>query len=112
LACFASSFVLNQFNVKKTEDIMGFATFLTETFVNNGYLLSLITLKDIPLFFAKVTKGSDIRYFRYYYDDKEQVSKTFSIPITEIVLSKNTNDSRLIEATRQPIPIYNKNLTV
>lgn len=80
------SFVRDTFANKKQEDIKAFADFLRKNYVNSGYVLSLITLSDIPLFFAKLQKQNDIKYFRYHYDDREAVARELGVAVQKIML--------------------------
>jgi hypothetical protein len=106
------NFVLQTYNNKKTEDMKSFVQFIKTNYVNNGFTLELNTIKDFPyLFFVKVTRGSDIKYFRYYYDDRQTISNFFQVPIREVAFNMRTSDLRMINAMKDPIPVYNNNLT-
>lgn len=107
-------FVRNKFSDKVSDDVSAFVQFLRINYINKGYKLELITLKDIPLFFAKLI-NIDLnitKYFRYYWDDRNLVSSLSRTPIKEVVVSRTTNDVAMIDASRVPIPLYNKNLTI
>lgn len=107
------SFVLGTYASKKQEDISGFVEFIREEYIKYGYTVELNTIKDFPyIFFAKVKRNNEIKYFRYYYDDRNAVASGLNLPIVEVVFNMTSGDLSMVNAMREPVPLYNRNLTV
>lgn len=114
-------FVTNKYNEKINEDILAFTDNVKKEYIDNGYVVRLITIKGMDYnFFAEAKKGKETKYLKYYSTDKEEVSRVLNIPITVIDPFQNIGNLQnprepvltldMITALSVPVEVYNKNI--
>ena len=104
-------FVLTRYASKKQEDVDAFIESVTENYVKMGYQLELCLITDFPYFvFVRMKKAGDVKYVRYYYDDRDALSTGFNLPFTYIPKSDMTPE--LIAALSLNVPLYNPSIVI
>lgn len=102
-------FVNQKYQEGKERDIASFVNYITENYINKGYYLSLYEFTsdihpEVSMFLTRVSNAKTDLYFKYYYDDREEVSKRFKTAISNMDVSE-LNDA-MIKALANPVPKY------
>jgi hypothetical protein len=106
-------FVNNLYATTFAKQSDAFVNEIKNDYLNKGWTLELTDMIFVSKFIAKLSKpGSDNIYIKYFYDQKEYVSKAFNMPLKvvdlgEEYLAPTENGANFIKALKISAPVYN-----
>lgn len=98
-------FVKTTYQNSVNNDINAFVNYLTVNFLNKGYTADVFVVNGFPFFYIEVKNNIDTQYFKYYYNELNQLCIALNTTPQPIDPTKVPLDATI--ALRSPIPIYN-----
>jgi hypothetical protein len=92
-------FTKTSFNNALIAEADAFVNFLNVNYLNNGWTAILYDMLFVNQFVIKLKKANSSNvYFKYFYDQKNYISSSLQIPLTE----SDVNDNNIIDTTDEP----------
>lgn len=86
-----------------------FVTYINDNYVAKGYTLNILDFSSLHILSLKLTKPNyETVFFKYFYDQKDYLSKSFGTALTEVGLADNflqssTNNPALSSYNTSPL---------
>lgn len=76
---FVNSYILTE----RQNHADGFVAYLRQEYKNQGWTLKSYFYSRTYFYYVEAKKGTEIKYFRYYYDQREYVASKLNIPLIQ-----------------------------
>jgi hypothetical protein len=100
-------YVTEYIKAGKEEQVIYFARFITEYFLVNGWVPTLIAYDQPSIFLVKLVKDNQVTYIKYFPDIKHQVGCALGIRSIETYINTTSLEDRaMVTALSNDIPNY------